>query len=389
MVRLEHYIPVGRARLRCGYTTGTCAAAAARAAAEALLTGLRPACVQVNTPEGIAVQTQPVEWSAGPGWVRCAVEKDGGDDPDVTSGIKIFAQVSRRPGERCAVDGGEGVGRVTLPGLDQPVGAAAINSVPRRMILQQLEQARQAAGETDGLRAVISVPSGEALAQKTFNPRLGIEGGISILGTSGIVRPMSEAALVDSIRLELDLLRAQGVRRLLAVPGNYGADYAKDHLGLRSRPAVWGNYLGESIDYAAGLGFESVLLVGHLGKLVKTAAGIFNTHSAVADGRREVLAAHTALAGGDRALVNGVYAAATTDGALAVLESAGLLKPVMASITRAVEEALSRRAGAGMEIQVVIFSHRFGLLGRTSGADDLLKRHQRDKNEATGGSGGL
>lgn len=324
-----------------------------------------------------------LDWSAGENWAMCAVEKDGGDDPDVTDGARIYVRVSRREDTALTVDGGAGVGRVTRPGLDQPPGTAAINSVPRRMIAGQLAAAREDAGVHWGLAAVVSVPDGAALARKTFNPRLGIEGGISILGTSGIVRPMSEAALVDSITLELEMAKAAGVQDLLVTPGNYGADYARDELGLDVDGAVsCSNYLGVAIDRAAGLGFKSFLLVGHLGKLVKTAGGAMNTHSGTADGRRETLAAHSALCGVDRALVRAVFGAASTDGALELLEPAGLLGPVMDSVTWALYENLCLRAGEELNIQAVVFSNRFGLLGQTPGAAELLARHRRGEGES-------
>ncbi len=383
MPKLEYYIPVGRQRLRCGYTTGTCAAAAARGAAQALLTGIRPAGVEIDTPAGVRVQVELLDWSAGADWAMCAVEKDGGDDPDVTDGMRIYARVSRRSDGTLRVDGGEGVGRVTRPGLDQPPGAAAINSTPRRMIAEQLAAALREAGDHGGLGAVISVPGGEVLARKTFNPRLGIQGGISILGTSGIVRPMSEAALVDSITLELDMAYAAGVQHLLVTPGNYGEDYARDHLGLETEGCIsCSNYLGAAIDHAAGLGFSSFLLVGHLGKLVKVAGGAMNTHSRTADGRRETMAAHAALCGAPRGLVERVFEAATTDAALELLEEAGLREDVMASLTRALYENLRHRAGEEMEIQAVVFSNRFGLLGQTPGASELLARHRRGEGES-------
>lgn len=383
MPKLEYYIPVGRQRLRCGYTTGTCAAAAARGAAQALLTGIRPAGVEIDTPAGVRVQVELLDWSAGADWAMCAVEKDGGDDPDVTDGMRIYARVSRRSDGTLRVDGGEGVGRVTRPGLDQPPGAAAINSTPRRMIAEQLAAALREAGDHGGLEAVISVPGGEALARKTFNPRLGIQGGISILGTSGIVRPMSEAALVDSITLELDMAHAAGVQHLLVTPGNYGEDYARDHLGLETEGCIsCSNYLGAAIDHAAGLGFSSFLLVGHLGKLVKVAGGAMNTHSRTADGRRETMAAHAALCGAPRGLVERIFEAATTDAALELLEEAGLREDVMASLTRALYENLRHRAGEEMEIQAVVFSNRFGLLGQTPGASELLTRHRRGEGES-------
>ena len=377
MARLEHYIPVGQKRLRCGYTTGTCAAAAARGAAEYLLTGQWAAAIRVDTPAGVEVEAELLERSGGADWAACAVQKDGGDDPDATDGALIFVRVERRREPGIVIDGGEGVGRVTCPGLDQPVGAAAINSTPRRMIREQLEAALTAAGETGGFLATVSVPQGAALAAKTFNPRLGIQGGISILGTGGIVRPMSEEALIASLRLELDTIRARGAEHVLVTPGNYGEDFSRDVLGLKLRDwALCSNYVGEAIDHAAALGFRSFLLVGHLGKLAKVAGGAMNTHSRTADGRRETLAAHTALAGGDQALVKGVFESSATDRSVELLEAAGLREAVMGSLARALGENLRRRAGGEMEIEGVFFSNRWGVLGGTLGARGLLARHQ-------------
>ena len=325
MSDFEHYISVGREKLRCGYTTGTCAAAAARGAAELLLTGALPPVVRIDTPAGIPVEAELLEASSGPDWAVCAVRKDGGDDPDATHGTLIFARVERSATPGVTIDGGEGVGRVTRPGLDQPVGEAAINHVPRQMIEQQVAAAMAAHGCDGGLKVVISAPEGERLAQKTFNPRLGIVGGISILGTSGIVRPMSEAALIDSLRLEQDMLAAAGATDIVVTPGNYGETFAREVLGLGlGRWCTCSNYIGEAIDHAAGLGFRSLLLVGHVGKLCKVAAGVMNTHSRVADGRRETLCAHAALCGGDRTTVEALYRTVTTDDAVAVLDGTGL-----------------------------------------------------------------
>ena len=374
--KLSHYIPVGKEKLRCGYTTGTCAAAAAGGAAERLLSGVWPDTLRILTPAGIPVEAEPEAREAGPDWAFCGVRKDGGDDPDQTDGILVCARVRRLETPGIVIDGGEGVGRVTLPGLNQPVGAAAINDVPRQMIRRQLEQALARHGALCGLEAIISVPGGEALARKTFNPRLGIQGGISILGTSGIVRPMSEEALIQSLYLEQDSLYARGVRDLLVTPGNYGEDFSREVLGLRlNKWALCSNYVGAAIDHAAGLGFHSFLLVGHLGKLVKVAGGAMNTHSKTADGRRETLAAHTAMAGGSRALVQKVFDSPTTDAAVAALREAELHEPVLASIAVALEENLRHRAGE-MEIGALFFSNQYGILGKTPGADRLLSLHR-------------
>lgn len=368
---LEYYIPVGQRRLRCGYTTGTCAAAAARGAAERLTAGRWPEAVELTTPAGIPVRVELEELSNGPDWASCAVRKDGGDDPDITNGMLVRAHVQRTSSPGITIDGGEGVGRVTRPGLDQPTGAAAINSTPRRMIAEQILMT----GLT-GASVVISLPAGAALAKQTFNPRLGIEGGLSILGTSGIVRPMSETALIESIRLELETVRARGAKHVLVTPGNYGEDFSRDILGLRLTDwALCSNYIGESIDHAAMLGFESFLLVGHLGKLVKIAGGAMNTHSRTADGRRETLTAHAALCGADPHLLRSLYDSVTTDRAVELLDSAGLREPVLASVAAALEERLRYRAGE-MKIAAVFFSNVYGILGKTQDADELTALHR-------------
>lgn len=377
MARLEEYIPVGQKKLRCGYTTGTCAAAAARGAAELLLTGSCPPAVEILTPAGIRVTADLEEISSGPGWASCAVRKDGGDDIDATHGTLIFARVERTENPGVTINGGEGVGRVTRPGLDQPVGSAAINHVPREMIRTQVLEALQRAGASGGLEVVISVPEGERIAKKTFNPNLGIVGGISILGTSGIVRPMSEEALIASIRLDMQVRAASGVRDLLVSPGNYGADFSRDVLGLDMSSSVQcSNYIGAAIDMAVELGFRSFLLVGHAGKLVKMAAGIMNTHSRTADGRGEVLAAHAALCGADRETVAAVLSSVATDEVIPLLDKAGLRTPVMDSIALAVDRHLKGRAGEDLQIEAMFFSNVYGILGRTPGAEALISLHR-------------
>ncbi len=380
--KLEHYIQVGGQRLRCGYTTGTCAAAAARGAAELLLTGVAPDLLRVETPSGLTVEVEVEEARLLEGCARCAVRKDAGDDPDITNGVLVWATVERTEVPGVTIDGGEGVGRVTRPGLDQPPGAAAINSVPRRMITEQLESALQAVGASCGLRAVISIPQGRALAKKTFNPRLGIEGGLSVLGTSGIVRPMSEAALVASIHAELDVRRAEGTLDLLVSPGNYGADFARDVLGLDlSQSVQCSNYIGDTLDYAAAKGFRSLLLVGHLGKLVKCAAGVMNTHSRVADCRMETLAAHAALCGAGQETVRAILQAVTTEAAISVLRDASLLTETMDSVMDALSRQLRRRAGETLRVEAVLFTNQHGVLGETEGAAELLALHRKGERE--------
>lgn len=378
MARLEHYIPVGAKRLRCGYTTGTCAAAAARCATELLLCGKLPEEIQIDTPSGITVSIEPKKPSRGENWASCAVRKDSGDDPDVTDGVFIYAKVQRIPSDEIIIEGGQGVGRITRPGLDQPVGFSAINRVPREMIEAEVRKCLESSGVSGGLKVTISIPDGEEIAKRTFNPRLGIDGGISVLGTSGIVRPMSQSALIDCLKLEMDILIAEGKRDILVTPGNYGDIFCTGHLGIKLQSRVsCSNYLGECIDHALGMGAKSVLLVGHLGKLIKVAAGNMNTHSRVSDGRRETFTAHTALCGGTGELVKSVFDSATTDEAVERLMGENLKDAVMLSLASALEEKLKLRAG-DMKIGAVFFSQKYGVLGKTSGADELIERHRGD-----------
>ena len=223
----EHYIQKGTKRLRMGFTTGSCAALAAKAAALTLLTGKAAETVEINTPKGLTVKVPVLELVQTPDAVRCAVKKDAGDDPDITDGALVFAEVTKTDRPNIVLDGGAGVGRVTRPGLNQPVGAAAINDVPRQMIEAAVRTVCDELFYEGGLSIVISVPDGVRLAQKTFNPRLGIEGGISILGTSGIVEPMSAQALIDTIGLELRALAAAGQKRVVLTPGNYGGQFPR------------------------------------------------------------------------------------------------------------------------------------------------------------------
>lgn len=370
----EHYIHSGGKRLRCGFTTGTCAALAASGAARALLTGTWPESVSLVTPKGLRVEVPLEECRLEPGRAVCGVRKDGGDDIDQTSGALIVATVTLRDWPGVRIEGGPGVGRVTKPGLDQPVGEAAINRVPRQMIRDAVSAVWDTA--ESGLTVTISVPEGAEIAKKTFNPNLGIEGGISILGTSGIVEPMSTQALVDTIRLELGQAKAQGCRELILTPGNYGMDYLnRQGLMTAGVPVVkCSNFIGDALDEIALLGFERVLLVGHVGKLVKLAGGIMNTHSRVADCRTELFCAHAALCGGSTAVCRELMDCATTDACIPVLRRSGLERPVFDSLLGAIQAHLTRRAAGRYQIGAVLFSNAWGELGRTDTAKEILEQ---------------
>ena len=369
----EHYIVKGGRQLRLGYTTGSCAAAAAKAAAYMLLTGQRMERVTLMTPKGIRLELPVLEIRAGPGAVSCAIEKDSGDDPDVTRGTLIFAEVTRSGASGIEIDGGAGIGRVTKSGLDQPVGAAAINSVPRKMIREAVEEVRKLADGCGGLRVIISAPEGEALAKKTFNPRLGIVGGISILGTTGIVEPMSEEALVETIRVELRQRRESGAEYVLLTPGNYGSDFIRDGLGTDPAAAVQtSNFIGDALEICRELDFRGALLVGHIGKLVKLAGGMFNTHSRYGDCRMEIMAAYAAAGGLEAEKTGEILQCVSCDDALRVLRENGGWQRTLDRLMERIAFHLRAKAGESLESGAITFSKMYGRLGSTAGADELL-----------------
>ena len=361
--------------LRCGYTTGSCAAAAAKAATRMLLTGEPVTSVELDTPKGVRLTLDILDPVMDGKHVSCAVRKDSGDDPDVTAGMLVYATAERTE-SGITIDGGEGVGRVTKPGLDQPVGAAAINSTPRRMIAENVAQVCARCGYSGGIAITISIPVGRELAARTFNPRMGIEGGLSVLGTSGIVEPMSNQALVDTIALELRQLAAKGARRLLLTPGNYGRDFAADKLHLNVDECVsCSNFIGDAINAAVECGFKEILLVGHIGKLVKLGIGQTNTHSSAGDGRMETLVTCALLCGADLPLLRQIAGCVTTDAALEHLRSAGLKDAVCALLGQRIEATLLRRVPADIDIGYVLFTNREdlgGLLHESDNAERLM-----------------
>mgnify|MGYP001111492839 CR=1 FL=1 len=379
--QFEHYIRSGQRLLRCGYTTGTCAALGAAGAARLLLTGHAPESVGLRTPKGIVVEVAPQFCRLTADGAACAIVKDGGDDIDATTGLPVIAVVTLLPDapRTVTIDGGAGVGRVTKPGLDQPVGAAAINHVPREMITEALLKEAKTFEYKGGFSVLVSIEGGEEAAKKTFNPHIGVIGGLSVLGTSGIVEPMSQQAILDTIQLEMNqaALReknAPGPRRLVLAPGNYGLDYLAGALPQFERfPVVkTSNFIGDTLDMAATAKFEEVLLVGHVGKLCKLAAGVMNTHSHTADGRAEVFCAHAALCGARREVCAALMDAATTDACLDILDGAGLRGPVLESILAAIQMHLDRRAGGAFRVGAVLFSNQHGPLGQTETAARLL-----------------
>lgn len=420
------YVIRGNKKLRFGYTTGSCAAAAAKGAVQMLLGGSQVREVPLMTPKGILLSLElldvhfepdvlkvtkippksetalnepeislepetasnepeippkpetasnETEISPEPRAVSCAVRKDAGDDPDNTDGILIYARAEKSSTPGIHVDGGIGVGRVTKPGLSQKIGEAAINPVPKSMIIREAEETAAHYDYEGGLRITIYVPQGEEIARKTFNPRLGIVGGISILGTTGIVEPMSEQALIASIRVEMKQRFCQGEEYLLVTPGNYGAEYLRSHMQLPFEKNIkCSNFVGETIDMAIDMGVKGILFVAHIGKFVKVAAGIMNTHSHSADGRMEILASNAIRAGADLACAKTILDCGTTDEALEVLKKHQVLDETMKEIMQRIQFYLNHRSYERILLGAVVFSNEHGYLGQTEDAAKLIER---------------
>ena len=382
--------------MRYGFTTGSCAAAASKAAAYMLLTGKKKETISIVTPKGIVFETKLLEITRKEKSVSCAVEKDGGDDPDITTGALVYAEVSYTERSKTSqtenslqeekqtettalhatveIDGGIGVGRVTRPGMDQPVGNAAINHVPRQMIEAEVLEVCRMADYKGALKVIISIPKGVELAEKTFNPRLGIVGGISVLGTSGVVEPMSSQALLDTIRLELNMRHAQNSQIAAVCTCNNGIDFKCS------------NFIGETIDMAVECGFEKMLLTGHIGKLVKVSGGIMNTHSREADCRVELLVAAGLRAGVSRDNLMKILDSATTTEAIAYLEEEKKTKPVMDYLMERIIYYTNKRAGGKMKIECILYDNQYGELAKSEGAEEFLHELQHENvtaNETT------
>lgn len=366
--------------LRKGFTTGSCGAAAAKAALYMLLTGSVKDEIEIITPGGAVFRTEVKDIFREGNRAQCAVVKDGGDDPDVTTGLHVTAEV--RAEERgdgaleIQIEGGPGVGRVTLPGLDQPVGNAAINRVPRQMIEKELTEVAELLDFRGRIRVILSVPGGEAAAERTFNPRLGIEGGISILGTTGIVEPMSTRAILDTIRVELNQRKALGDRIAAVSPGNYGLNFMKETYGYDlNRSVKCSNYVGDTVDMVREMGFRGMLLTGHIGKLIKVSGGIMNTHSKEGDARMELLAAAVIRAGGSTDTLRGILNCRVTEEALGIIqgESPELLRKSMDAVMDRILYYLRKRAGEELPVECILYSNEFGLLAASPGAMDMLE----------------
>ena len=370
---MEEYVYKGTKRLRCGYTTGSCAAAAAKAAAEILLGGREICETELMTPSGRVLKLDISNIKIAPDSVSCSVQKDSGDDPDITNGVYVYAEVFKIK-NGIEITGGEGIGTVTKPGLDRPVGDSAINTVPRRMITKAVVQIAEKYGYSGGFKIVVSIPGGEELAKKTFNPRIGIVGGLSVIGTTGIVEPMSDKAIVETIRTEASAKRAQGQKSLLLVVGNYGERFLKENMPkIADKSVMCSNFIGEALDIGVSLGFENILLVGHIGKAAKLGSGIMNTHSSYADGRMETLMACGVMAGVPSDVLCKIDGCVSVDAALDILYEDKAADKLLDVLINRIEFYLRARVKGGAETAAVVFSDKHPVLLKTDKADEIIR----------------
>jgi cobalt-precorrin-5B (C1)-methyltransferase len=350
------YVVKDGKRLRCGYTTGSCSAAAAKACVMMLESGKAVDSVSIGTPLGITLDLKIMDPHIDDGYASCCVVKDGGDDPDVTDGIKIYARVSKRDDSDIVIDGGEGIGRITRKGPFGNIGDAAINPVPRAMIKNEIRKVSKC-----GFNVLIYAPGGAEIGKKTFNENIGIEGGISIIGTSGIVEPMSDKALLNTIYIEADAIYDEGYREIILFPGNYGEKMV-DEIGLSGKKVKISNFIGDSISYCYNKGFRKITLVGHIGKLSKLSIGAFNTHSRVCDVRMEAFIYYLALAKAPYEILEMVKSCVTTEEALDVVFGNGFGFIVHDMRKGCVDRIRRYIKDDAFDIDIYMYSMKYGVL---------------------------
>jgi len=367
---MDRYKIVKGKKLKFGYTTGSCAAGAAKASAIMLQTQNIVNYVDLDTPKGWRLKLKVEDQKYEENYAQAAVIKDAGDDPDITDGIKIFAKVSFIKEKTLEITGGIGVGKITKDGLSVPVGEYAINPIPKKMIEKEMKKIFP----EGGIRIKIWIPEGEEIAKKTFNPRLGIIGGISVIGTSGIVEPMSEEAFKESIRLEMNMFMKNNKHRVIFTFGNYGINFCKDKRIKDKNIIKTSNFIGDMLDEAVHYGIREILIVGHIGKLIKVAGGIFNTHSRTADCRMEILAAYTGLNGGNKYLIKKIMESNTTEEAVEILQNQKQIsfEVIFKEIAEVVKLKCEKRIYNKIDIEVVIFSQKKGILGMTTKAGERM-----------------
>ncbi len=349
-----------KGELRGGYTTGACAAAGVKAAL-LFLRGDYCEHVEIMALDGTPLRIPVKNVWRTEGGAKAEIVKFSGDDPDITNGISLFTEIRRLPrGSGVAFLAGEGIGHVTKPGLALPVGEPAINPGPRKLIRNVV---KELLGDEGALEVRISVPAGKELAGRTLNPTLGIEGGISVIGTTGVLRPMSEEGFRNALVPQIDVAKAAGFSSQVFVPGKIGENIAVSWGLPREAVIQTSNFIGFMLEKAEDRGLESVLLFGHPGKLAKVAAGVFHTHNRVADGRLEAMAAYGAAEGLSARNVRRVLASATTEEALAVLGEEGLIERVCTALAERASFRAERHLFGKVKVGTVMVTLKGELLG--------------------------
>lgn len=354
--------------MRNGYTTGACAAAGAKAAL-LFLQGEKCDCVSITALDGTELDIPIQSLYFIPQGAKAEVIKDSGDDPDITNGASVYTSVKLLPGKPgIRFKAGRGIGTVTKPGLAVPVGEPSINPGPRKLIANEIYTVLEA---SQGCEVEISIPAGEDLAKRTLNPILGIQGGISVIGTTGIVRPMSEEGFKNSLLPQIDVAKAAGFNTLIFVPGKIGETIAVKQCGLPAAAMVQtSNFIGFMLEAAAERKIERVLLFGHIGKLIKVAAGVFYTHNRIADARLETMAAYAAQQGLPAAGVERILAAATTEDAMTVIEEYSLQK-VYEILTARASLRAERYTFGRLKTGTVMVTLKGKILGMDSTAKEI------------------
>lgn len=379
---MEEYVYIDGKKYKRGYTTGSCATGAAKAATYMLLTKNKTETINIDTPKGIFLTLKVDNIVIMDDYVECSIEKDGGDDIDATHTMHIHAraEIIKKQGDKdLVVCGGNGIGVVTKKGLSVEVGKAAINPVPMKMINSEIrkiigDDSSQYLEQDEALKITIFAPKGEEVAKKTFNPRLGIIGGISIIGTTGIVEPMSDEGWKKSLSIELQMKKEQGLNKIILVPGNHGEQFIKENLNLDMKYVVrTSNFIGYMLKEAQRMGYKEILMAGHIGKFIKLSAGIFNTHSKVADARSEILVSNLAMMGAPYEFLKKINECLTAEEAVEIIDNSEY-KDFYNLICNKCKFKVNQYLGDDeIKVEVMIFSMDKTLLGKSDNTDSLVE----------------
>ncbi|HBF5150424.1 TPA: cobalt-precorrin-5B (C(1))-methyltransferase [Clostridioides difficile] len=405
---MEEYVYIDGKKYRRGYTTGSCATGASKAAVYMLITKNRINTINIDTPKGIPLLLKVDNINISDTFVECSIKKDGGDDIDATHTMDIYARAeivakndknkgyltlkdidSLSTNSECKselykfirVYGGIGIGVVTKKGLSVDVGKPAINPTPLKMINHEIRKLigdnfESILGNNKVLKITIFAPQGETVAKKTFNPRLGIVGGISIIGTTGIVEPMSDEGWKKSLSIELQMKKEQGLDKIILVPGNHGEQFIREKLNLDIKYVVRvSNFVGYMIKEAQRIGYKKILMAGHIGKFIKVSAGIFNTHSKVSDARSEILVANLALMGARYEFLNKINQCVTTEEAVELINNSEYREVynILSNKCRERVKQYLNENSDDIDVEVIIFSMDKSLLGKSDNTDDLVE----------------